>query len=671
MPNRLVHENSLYLLQHKDNPVDWYPWGEEALARARNENKPIFLSIGYAACHWCHVMERESFEDENIAAMMNAHFINIKVDREERPDLDRIYMDAVVAITGQGGWPMSVFLTPDGKPFYGGTYFPPTRRYGMPSFRDVLEKVSSLWHEQQSELEESSEKLTAHIQARSGIPGPDADGELTPETLEHAALKLAQGYDWRNGGWGQAPKFPQAMALRFLLRRASRGDKMALEISEHALKAMAKGGMYDLIGGGFARYSVDNDWLIPHFEKMLYDNAQLAQVYLHAYLVTGNAYYRQICEETLDFVLAEMTHEQGGFFSSIDADSQGEEGLFYTWTFAEVKEILTPEELTAFEKAYTLTEGGNFEGRNTFQRKVELEELAQLEPVLAPARRKLKTVRDGRIRPATDDKVLTAWNAWMAIPFAEAARYLGRPDYLQAVQRNLAFIQQELYAEGKLLRSWRSGHAQHNAYLEDYASLILALLALYQSDHQARWYAWAAGLTEEMIANFYDEENGFYDTRHDHPDLILRPQESQDNATPSGASLAVQALLQMAAYTGEDRTYRLAIGTLAPMQGVLAAYPTAFGSWLSALDFALASIREVALLGDLESDEANSLLAALWKDYRPDLLLAAAPYPPDTDAPPLLAERPLPDGQPTVYVCRNFTCQQPTTDPAVLREQLG
>ena len=670
MSNRLANENSPYLLQHKDNPVDWYPWGPEALNRSKQENKPIFLSIGYAACHWCHVMERESFEDAETAAIMNQYFINIKVDREERPDLDRIYMDAVVAITGQGGWPMSVFLTPEGKPFFGGTYFPPTRRQGMPAFKEILANVAAIWQEEQNKLEESSEKLTEHIKARSNQAAPDHAQEIEPDTLEQAILKLAQSYDWHNGGWGSAPKFPQAMAIRFLLRHASRGDKTALDMSEHALKAMAKGGMYDVIGGGFARYSVDNDWLIPHFEKMLYDNAQLAQVYLHAYLITGENYYRQVCEETLDFVLAEMTDERGGFFSSIDADSKGHEGLFYTWQYDEIKQTLTSEELAAFETAYTLTTTGNFEGRNTFQRKIPLDELEKLEETLAPARQKLKAIRDTRIRPATDDKVLTAWNAWMAISFAEAARYLDRQDYLTIAQNNLSFILEEMVQDHHLLRSWRNGKAQHNAYLEDYASLILALLTLYQSDHNNYWYAQAAALTDEMIENFYDEQHGFYDTRHDHPDLIIRPQENQDNATPSGTSQAVQVLLSMSAYTGKNDYYQLAMRNLASMQKLLTAYPSAFGSWLSAFDFAIAEIKEVALLGNLNTKQGKDFLTALWQDFRPDIILAASPYPPASDAPPLLSDRPLIDGKPTAYVCQNFTCQQPTINSETFQSQI-
>ncbi len=679
MSNHLADQNSPYLLQHKDNPVDWYPWGETALSRAKAENKPIFLSIGYAACHWCHVMEHESFEDPEIAALMNSNFINIKVDREERPDLDGIYMDAVVAITGQGGWPMSVFLTPEGKPFYAGTYFPPTRRYGMPSFREVLEHITRLWREKQNELEESGQKIAGYILAKSKSPAPGSASELSPEYLQEATFKLAKNYDWEHGGWGAAPKFPQPMAILYLLRQASRGDNQALEIATHALDAMSKGGMWDVIGGGFARYSVDHDWLVPHFEKMLYDNAQLARAYMHAYLLTKNEIYRQVCEQTLDFILAEMSHTEGGFYSSIDADSEGEEGKFYLWRMDEVRAALKDDKLSdIFTLAYTLTEGGNFEGRNILQRKRNDTEIAEklslsaeeVSEQLARSRELLYQFRNQRIRPATDDKILTAWNAWMSTTFAEAARYLDRPDYLLAAQRNLNFILTELYQEGKLLRSWRAGKAQHNAYLEDYAGLALALLALYQSDHNPRWFEAAQRLTVEIIAGFYHPQRGFFDTRHDHEKLLFRPQDAQDNATPSGSSLAVQALLLMAAYLGENDLYNAAAQTLASMQDILAEYPAAFSSWLAALDLALTPLKEIALLGDLESLAGQALIQIIWSQFRPDVILAASTFPPDKVSPPLLRNRPLVDGQPTAYVCRQFTCQAPTTSADELVKQL-
>ncbi len=671
MPNRLAQENSPYLLQHKDNPVDWYPWGDEALNKAKQENKPIFLSIGYAACHWCHVMERESFEDPQTAAMMNEHFINIKVDREERPDLDHIYMDAVVSLTGQGGWPMSVFLTPSGKPFYGGTYFPPARRYGMPSFMEVLSQISQVWQQKPEELEESGEKLLQHIQRRSSMPTPDDTAQLDPTVLDQAAQKIAESYDWKHGGWGRAPKFPQPMTILFLLRRASRGDHMALEIATHALDAMASGGMYDLIGGGFARYSVDDDWLVPHFEKMLYDNAQLARAYLHAYLLTGKPLYRQVCEETLDFNLREMTHPQGGFFSSIDADSEGEEGLFYTWTYEELRNLLDEEELLAMSQAYSISQQGNFEGRIVLQHQGTPAERPGLSPSLLSAHQKLFEARSSRVRPATDDKVLTAWNAWMNLAYSEVARYLNRPDYLEAARKNLQFLLNNMYQDSHLLRSWREGKALHQAYLEDYASLALACFSLYQSDPNPDWYQTAAELSSQTLERFYDQEAGFYDTASDHQELILRPQESQDNATPSGSSLAVQALLQLAAYTGNGNHYDLAASILGPLEQVFATYPTAFGNWLCALDFAHAEIKEVAILGTADDPAARRLIEMVWSSFRPDCILAASPVPVPEHAPPLLENRVLIEGRPTAYVCQHFSCQQPTTDAEELAQQLS
>jgi uncharacterized protein YyaL (SSP411 family) len=670
MANQLADQNSPYLLQHKDNPVDWYPWGETALKKAKAENKPIFLSIGYAACHWCHVMERESFEDPATAEILNQYFINIKVDREERPDLDGIYMNAVVALTGQGGWPMSVFLTPEMEPFFGGTYFPPVPRHGMPSFSQVLNRIAELWEEKTDELIQSGQKLTEHLQAQNQAIAP-GDLPLSRETLESATVKLLQSYDWQNGGWGAAPKFPQPMSILFLLRRATLGNLQALQVGEHALKSMAQGGMYDLIGGGFARYSVDAQWLVPHFEKMLYDNAQLSRANLHAYLLTGEQYYRHITEQTLDFVLRELTHPAGGFFSSIDADSEGEEGKFYVWDYQELEQLLSSEEFNLLQETCEITTGGNFEGKIVLRRKKSGLTSPEVEAKLETIFRQLLDTRGGRMRPATDDKVLVSWNAWMAITFAEAGRYLKNQAYLQAAQNNLGFLVENLVEDGRLLRSWREGKAQHAAYLEDYASLVLALLALYQSDHDSLWFQHAQHFTDQMIDLFSNQDGQFFDTASDLPSLLLRPQDTQDNATPSGSSLAVHALLLIAAYTGEGKYHDLAVNMLSPLQKMLAAYPLAFGSWLSGLDFALGNVKEIALLGDLETPAGEALLNTIWREYRPNLILAASKVSPDKHAPQLLQNRPLIDERPTVYVCQNFACQQPTTSQRELQEQLS
>jgi uncharacterized protein len=677
MTNKLAQENSPYLLQHAENPVDWYPWGEEALEKARKEDKPVFLSIGYAACHWCHVMEHESFEDPQVAAIMNEHFVNIKVDREERPDLDSIYMDAVVSLTGQGGWPMSVFMTPDGKPFFGGTYFPPVRRYKMPSFPEVLESIAQAWKGNRGQLLEAGQELAERLTGEGRLLR--RGDEIEPETLDQAALNLAQNYDWKEGGWGRAPKFPQPMVVEFLLRKASRGDRMALDAALHALKSMSKGGMYDVVGGGFARYSVDDRWLVPHFEKMLYDNAQLAQVYLYAALLTGEAGFRRVCEETLDFVLREMRHPQGGFYSSLDADSEGEEGKFYVWTPEEIRDALPDEEEVSFTfAAYNVTEAGNFEGKNILQRALTDEELAEkfnLPVSEVPGRlirvhQALLAVRSQRVRPGTDDKVLVSWNGMMLVAFAEAARYLKRRDYLDAARQNAAFLLEALHPGDRLLRSWREGKAAHNAYLEDYAALILGLLALYQSDPDPKWYARAEELSDDMVSNFRDPEGGFFDTRHDHEPLLRRPKDLQDNATPAGNSLASLALLQLSALSGKGEWQDLAEEMLGSIQQAAARYPTSFGKWLSALDFAANPVHEAALIGDPDDPKTLALLEVLWETYRPHLVGAISSYPPPAGSPALLKDRPLKDDLPSVYLCQNFVCRRPINDPEEFRRAL-
>jgi len=677
MTNELAKENSPYLLQHAENPVEWYPWGPAALEKARLEDKPIFLSIGYAACHWCHVMAHESFEDPRTAALMNEHFVNIKVDREERPDLDSIYMSAVVALTGQGGWPMSVFMTPQGEPFFGGTYFPPQRRYNMPAFTEVLESVARIWRGDRQQLLQSSQQITAHLQNANQIHAEFAP--LEAQTLDKAAFALAQAYDWKFGGWGSAPKFPQPMTIEFLLRRASRGDRLAMDLATHELDAMARGGMYDVVGGGFARYSTDNNWLVPHFEKMLYDNAQLARVYLHAYLVTGAPFYRRICEETLDFMLRELRHPMGGFFSSLDADSEGEEGKYYTWTPAEIRSALPEQQEADFIIAvYAVTETGNFEGVTILQRAAQDDlpaEQFDLPAEQVPTRlqtlhKRLLQFRQKRIPPATDDKVLTAWNALALRAFSEAARYLDRPDYLAVAIRNAHFLLAQLQAEDRLLRSWREGQARHNAYLEDYAALILALLALYQSDPDVRWYRAAEHLAEEMVIQFSDPGGGFFDTRVDHDRLLTRPKDLQDNATPCGNSLAALALLQIVAFNGRGDWRTQVEEFLGSLQPAASRYPTAFANWLCAMDFAMASIQEVALIGAPDDPHTQALKNVIWSAFRPDLIVAQSALPLPHGAPALLMDRFMRDHLPTAYVCRNFTCKLPVNQPEELQAQL-
>ncbi len=687
MPNHLLHENSPYLLQHAHNPVDWYPWGSKALNKARSEDKPIFLSIGYAACHWCHVLAHESFENESIAAFMNEHFINIKVDREERPDLDAIYMQATTALTGSGGWPMSVFLTPDLQPFFAGTYFPPVPRYNMPSFQDVLNGIANAWQNERTEIAKVGGQVTDHL--RSTLQVKPGGFFLAPNHLEAIARALIDDYDWGYGGWGAAPKFPQPMTIEFLLRFSLGGSAVAGEAQKaslHALNSMARGGMYDVVGGGFSRYSTDTFWRVPHFEKMLYDNAQLARAYLHAWQITGDPFHRRIVSETLDFVARELTHPAGGFFSSLDADSQGGEGSFYVWKKAEIMEQLA-EDSEFFEAAYGITEKGNWEGMTILQRALDDSTLAArfaLDPEAVPVKlaechRKLLTVRAERARPATDDKVLTAWNGLMLAAFAEAARVLPneagaalqlpRNDtYYNLAVRNADFLLTSLRPDGKLHRSWREGRVTQEVFLEDYAALILGLLELYQTDFDNKWFAAAIELTDEMIQRFSDEMGGFFDTPFDGDSLLVRPKDIQDNATPSGNALACEALLKLAAFTDNGAYRDLAEQCLWLISESALKYPTAFGRWLSATDFSLGTVKQVAVVG--EGAAAGMLIQAIRSAYRPNVVLAVSPYPPEADAPALLRDRPLLKGQPTAYVCEGFVCRQPVTEVNNLLKEL-
>jgi uncharacterized protein YyaL (SSP411 family) len=677
LSNHLAYENSPYLLQHADNPVDWYPWGDEALEKARREDKPIFLSIGYAACHWCHVMAHETFEDPATAAIMNENFINIKVDREERPDVDSIYMSAVVAMTGHGGWPLSVFLTPEKMPFFGGTYFPPVRRYNMPAFKEVLQSVEQAWKDDRAKILKSGGQIAKHLETEAHTALPSQT--LQPDLLDQAAQVLLQSYNWKNGGWGNAPKFPQPMAIEFLLHRSLRDDQIALEAAVHALNAMSRGGMYDVIGGGFARYSTDDDWCVPHFEKMLYDNAQLSRVYLHAYLVTQQPAFRHITEDTLDFILRELGDSKGGFYSSLDADSEGQEGKYYIWSLDEVKAAFqAPQDADFFLAAYAVTTAGNFEGANVIQRSLDDASLAkrfnkseqEVVEWLARLHSILLDVRQKRIRPGTDDKILLSWNALTLATLAEAGRYLHRPDYLEAAVKNARFILSSMFVKGRLLRTWRHDQASQNAFLEDYAALIQGLIALYQSDPQVTWFANAANLAEKMVMHFQDPQGGFFDTSDDHETLLLRPKDIQDNATPSGSSLAAGALLQLSTYTAKGEWRDIAEKMLGSMQSLAARYPTAFAGWLQDMDFAIGPVFEVAVIGDPTDPQTQALANALWSTYRPNLVAAVSPYPAPPEVPDLLKDRPMQAGTPTAYVCEHFVCQRPVNDADELIEQL-
>ena len=677
MANRLVNSNSPYLIQHAYNPVDWFPWGQEALVKAAIEDKPIFLSIGYAACHWCHVMAHESFEDPGIAEILNNHFVSIKVDREERPDIDDIYMNAVISMTGQGGWPLSVFLTPKGEPFYGGTYFPPIRRYNMPSFSEILSNIIRIWQDDRSGLQASAGNITAHLKRINQV---QIEGvELNREQLIQAAFKLAQSYDWEFGGWGKAPKFPQPMVMEFLLRLAASGDTLALDLVSHCLNAMAKGGMYDVVGGGFARYSTDDKWLVPHFEKMLYDNAQLARVYLHAYVLTKDETFRNVCTKTLDFIINEMTNTYGGFMSSIDADSEGSEGIYYLWSKKEIFDALQDKHDADFLiKLYDITETGNFEGLNVLQRSKDYEQLSkqygvtieQLTERAEDLHNKLYDYREKRVRPDTDDKVLVSWNALAVIAFSEAARYLGSEKYLKVAIRNIVFLLSSMYQDRHLFRSWRDGCAQHNGYLEDYSGLSLALLSLYQSNPNTEWFTTAKNLLEIIQTRFHDPTTGFFDTANEHESLITRPKRVQDNAIPSGNSLAATALLQLSAYTGDGNLRDYSEQMIGSVFKDIIEYPLAYGNWLCASDFALNPAFEVGILG-VDLTQSNVLVDALWQSFRPNLVAAISTYPPPPDAPALLNDRTLLNNEPTAYVCQNHICTHPVTEPNELMNLLS
>ena len=643
MANRLANETSPYLLQHKDNPVAWEPWGEEALSRAQAEDKPLLVSIGYSSCHWCHVMERESFEDDGIAEYMNEHFVSIKVDREERPDVDAIYMEACQTMTGQGGWPLNVFLTPDQAPFYAGTYFPPAPRHGMPSWRQLLEAIVEAWTERREEIREGAPRIAQRLQGAALLePSQEI---MDPRLLDEAVAGLRRAFDPQWGGFGGAPKFPQASALEFLLRRRER------EIVGKTLTAMASGGMYDQVGGGFARYSVDARWLVPHFEKMLYDNALLARTYLHAWQVIGDPLFKRVACETLDWALREMRGPEGGFYSALDADSEGEEGRFYVWSLDELREVAGDQAAAWFGAA----EAGNFEGRNILTR-------GEGEPAeLDDWQRALYDVRAKRVWPGLDDKRLASWNALMIAALADAGAVLERGDYLDAARACADFVLSQMRDDGgRLLRTWKDGQGRLNAYLEDHAYLVEALLTLYEATFEPRWFAAARELADTMIERFADDERGgFFDTASDHERLIVRRKSLEDNPIPAGNSSAAYGLLRLAALTGEHDYESRADGVFRLLHEVAAGHPQAFAHLLQALDFHFAAVKEVAIVGP----ETAALARVVRSAFRPHVVLAGG----EPDGVPLMEGRDAPGA----YVCENFTCKRLVTEPAELEELLG
>jgi len=656
MPNRLAQETSPYLLQHQNNPVDWYPWGEEALARAREEDRPILLSVGYSACHWCHVMERESFEDPETAAYMNEHFVPVKVDREERPDVDAIYMEAVQSMTGHGGWPMTVFLDPDGVPFYGGTYFPPDEGRGMPSFRMVMEAVVDAFETKREAIRERAPEVRQRLGAVGAVeprPGGADEAELAV-----ASERLLAAADRQYGGFGGAPKFPPASSLELLLARGETA------VVRETLDAMLAGGIYDQLGGGFARYAVDRVWLVPHFEKMLYDNGLLATAYLHGWQAFGEGRYRRVCEETLDWMLREMRGPEGGFYSALDADSEGEEGKFYVWFPEEIRAVLGEADAAPLLEFYGVSERGNFEGANVLHRAQGA--AATDPPRLDAARARLLAAREERVRPGLDDKRLLSWNALAISALAEAGAVLGRDDYLKAARHCAEFVWEQMRDDaGHLLRTYKDGEARLNAYLEDHAFLLEALLTLYEASLEPRWYEAAVATAAAMFDRFADpERGGFFSTSADHEELIARRKDVGDHPIPSGNSAAALGLLRLAALSGERRYREAAEGIFALFAKPATEHPDSFAHLLRALDFATARVREVALVGD----DVSELAAVVRGEYRPHLVLAAGPE--GTEQPPLLAARTLLDGQPAAYVCENFACQLPVADRDQLAELL-
>ncbi len=681
MPNNLADETSPYLLQHKDNPVDWYPWGEEAFERALAEDKPIFLSVGYSSCHWCHVMAHESFEDEETAALMNERFINIKVDREERPDIDSIYMSVVQALTGRGGWPMSVWMLPDGRPFFGGTYYPKNPTGGMLSFKRVLTQLADVFDEQRAALEADASQITKSVQSRLNLEA-QAQTVNVDRVFQSGFQALLDQFDQRNGGFGAEPKFPPSMTLELLLRLGNRYDwPQAQHMVEVTLDKMAGGGIYDQLGGGFARYSVDAYWLVPHFEKMLYDNALLLRAYLYGYQVIGKQAYLDTIYHTIDYLKREMISAEGGFYSSQDADSEGEEGKFFIWQEVEMRELLEDAAVNvdAILTYWGVKKGPNFEGHSILWRAETLRDVATEyafdEGVLAEqiktARQILFEARELRIRPGTDDKILAAWNGLMINSLAQIARSLDDQAALSLAVTAGEFIIDKLIVDGRLLRSYKDGRARFNAYLEDYAFVAEAFIQLYFATLDIRWYDQAVALTQTMLEQFWTDEAGFYDTSHDHEDLISRPQSLQDNAIPAGLSSAIAVLLRLSILGDQPEWRAKAQKLLDRLSPLIAQYPQAFAYLACQLDFATDAVPEIVLVGSLNDETMQSMLVVVNEAFRPNVVLAWLSDEEAAERIPLLRDRIQVDGKPTVYVCQSYVCKLPVITAVDLQAQLA
>jgi uncharacterized protein len=676
-PNRLANEKSPYLLQHQFNPVDWFPWSEEAFAKARTENKPIFLSIGYSTCHWCHVMERESFENQSVADFLNRHFVSIKVDREERPDVDKIYMTAVQAMSGQGGWPMSVFLTPDLKPFYGGTYFPPDNRYGRPSFLQVLDRIRDLWETRRIDLNSSADDLHTRLQtfvSQAALTGL----VLTPDLIDHAAARFKQEYDPQHGGFGGAPKFPRPSQPAFLLRHGvRRKDQETIRMVLHTCERMAAGGIYDQLGGGFSRYSVDARWLVPHFEKMLYDNAQLLNLYLDVFLVSGETRFAEVARDIIRYVLRDMTHPEGGFFSAEDADSEGKEGKFYCWTRTELAQILTPEEFNVATRYFGITEQGNFVDHSDpdplpNQNVLSIADPnvpAEDQPLLESARRKMFERRATRVRPHLDDKVLASWNGMMLGAIARAYAILGIETYLEAAEKNLRFLREKLWdAELKTLyHRWRDGERDRVQLLEGYANLLAGVVELYEATLDPAHLEFTVTLAESMIERFYDpDQGGFYQSGPGETDLILRVKDDYDGAEPSGNSVAALALVRLGALTGRAEFRDAAEKTIRLFANRLIELPQALPHMLLAVDFWIEEPKRAVLAGNLTDSKSLELLRAIHSVFQPRKVVLGTEGPVEPFAKTLRA-----DSEPLVYLCSGTACQPPTTDVERVKELLA
>ena len=679
--NRLAGETSPYLLQHAHNPVDWYPWGEEALGRARREDKPILLSVGYSACHWCHVMERECFENEGIARLMNEHFVCIKVDREERPDIDHVYMEAVQAMTGGGGWPMTVFLTPTGEPFYGGTYFPPEDRHGLPGFPRVLVAVSEAYRARRSQVADVARDLVSRLE--QSLTVDSGAKALTADVLADAFRALETSFDDENGGFGPGPKFPQAPVLEFLLHYHHRtGEARALRMVELTLDKMAAGGIYDHVGGGFHRYATDARWMIPHFEKMLYDNALLSRLYVHAYQVTGKAAYRRIAEDTLDYVLREMTAPAGGFYSSQDADVDGAEGQYYLWTRGDITEVLGEDKGSLVSRYFGIGSGVDLEGSSILHVPADSARFAaetglglpDIETLIAHSRAKMLEARGRRPKPPRDDKILASWNGLMLQALAEASGVFGREDYRRAAVVNASFMVGEMIKGGVLMHSYKDGVSGIPGYLDDYASVIRGLVGLHENTLEPKWLQVAADLADAMVCRFGGGENpGFlYDTGPDHGALFARPRDTSDSVKPCGGSSAADALLCISRITRDEPRERVAAAMLGLVRDQMLAHPLASGNWLCALGLHLSDPEEIIVVGHRDDPNTQPLLMAIHRQYRPNKVLAGF-QPGDAVFPvteKLASDREIMDGRPAVYLCRRRTCHPPVTDPDQLQRLL-